>query len=278
MNTLLITVVLFALLFDFTNGFHDTANAIATSVSTGAVSPRVAVVAAAFLNFLGAFVSLKVAATIAQGIVNPGAITLSVILAGIIGAILWNLITWRFGLPISSSHSLIGGVAGAAVVASGWHVIKWGGLQNKVLLPSLAAPILGLVGAAILMYIILWLTRKQLSVGVNKVFRKLQLVSGGFVAFTHGTNDAQKTMGIIALALLAGHPHQHFHVPLWVIVASATAMAAGNILRGLAHSSYARQKTGQAGVSAGFCRRNHYRRLTLGQCLLWFPSFNHSHH
>lgn len=232
MDIMLITVVVFALVFDFTNGFHDTANAIATSVSTGAVSPKVAVIAAALLNFAGAFVSLSVAATVAKGIVFADAITLHVVLAGVIGAIIWNLITWRFALPTSSSHALIGGVGGAAVAVAGWNVIKWEGLQNKVLIPSLVAPILGLVGAGLIMLLILWLTRNKLSAGINHIFRRLQLVSGGFVAFTHGTNDAQKTMGIIALALLVGHADKQFGVPLWVIISSATAMALGTYLGG----------------------------------------------
>ncbi len=232
MNTLLIAVVLFALLFDFTNGFHDTANAIATSVATKAVSPKVAVIAAAILNFLGAFVSLKVAATVAKGIVVPGAITLDVILAGILAAIIWNILTWRFGLPTSSSHALIGGVAGAAVASAGWSVLLVKGLSNKVVIPSLIAPVLGLAGAGLVLLVIMRLARRYSQAGQDRVFRRLQLVSGAFVAFTHGTNDAQKTMGVIALALLAGHPAAHFAVPLWVILASATAMGLGSYLGG----------------------------------------------
>jgi PiT family inorganic phosphate transporter len=232
MDFTLVAVVIVALFFDFTNGFHDTANAIATIVSTKAISPRKAVIMAAFLNFLGAFVSLKVAATIAKGIVVPEAITLHVVLAGLAGAIIWNLLTWRLGLPTSSSHALIGGVAGAAAMAVGLHVIQWHGLQDKVIVPSLLAPFLGMIGAGILMTVILKLVRKRSQKAVNRVFRRLQLVSGGFVAFTHGTNDAQKTMGIIALALLAANPGEAFHVPLWVIIASATAMAAGTYFGG----------------------------------------------
>jgi PiT family inorganic phosphate transporter len=232
MDFTLITVIAVALFFDFTNGFHDTANAIATIVSTRAVSPRIAVLGAAVLNFLGAFVSLKVATTVAKGIVNPSAITLHVVLAGLAGAIIWNLITWRLAMPTSSSHALIGGVAGAAIVALGLHVIQWHGLRDKVLLPSLAAPFLGLLGAALLMSIIFRIVRGRDQKAVNKFFKRLQIVSGGFVAFTHGTNDAQKTMGIIALALIAGQPNKHFHVPLWVILASASAMAAGTYIGG----------------------------------------------
>jgi PiT family inorganic phosphate transporter len=231
MDTLLLAVVFFALLFDFTNGFHDTANAIATSVATKAVRPKVAVIAAAILNFLGAFVSLEVAATVAKGIVTPEAIGLQVVLAGVVAATIWNLTTWRFGLPTSSSHALIGGVAGAAIVSAGWDVLILDGLKNKVLIPSLVAPVLGFAISIGLVLVILWLVRRNLH-GKERLFRRLQLVSGSFVAFTHGTNDAQKTMGIITLALMAGHPDKAFEVPLWVILSSATAMAVGTYLGG----------------------------------------------
>jgi inorganic phosphate transporter, PiT family len=230
----LVAVVAVALFFDFTNGFHDTANAIATSVSTRALSPRAAVLSAAFLNFAGAFVSLEVAATVASGIVDAGAISLDVVLAGLVGAITWNLITWYLALPSSSSHALIGGVAGSAAAAAGFDVLKWEGIVEKVLIPSLAAPVLGLLGATALMVVIIWIIRRRAPTRVNRVFRRLQLVSGAFVAFTHGTNDAQKTMGIIALALVvSGHlPADDFHVPLWVIVSAAAAMAAGTYAGG----------------------------------------------
>src|SRR5215210_8073292 len=183
-----------ALFFDFTNGFHDTANSIATTVSTRAVSPRVAVLGAAILNFAGAFVSLEVAATVAKGIVIPDVITLDVVLAGLVGAITWNLITWYFGLPSSSSHALIGGVLGSVMAAAGTDAVKWEGLRERVLIPSLAAPFLGVASAAALMIGITWVIRRRSPTRVNRVFRRLQLVSGGFVAFTHGTNDAPKTM------------------------------------------------------------------------------------
>jgi PiT family inorganic phosphate transporter len=230
----LVAVVAVALFFDFTNGFHDTANAIATSVSTRALSPRAAVLSAAVLNFAGAFVFLQVAATVATGIVNPDVITLEVVLAGLVGAITWNLITWYLALPSSSSHALIGGILGSAIAANGFDVVNWEGLKDKVLIPSLLAPVLGLIGAAALMTVILWIIRKRAPGVVNRVFRRLQLVSGGFVAFTHGTNDAQKTMGIITLALISsGHLEaEPFHVPTWVIVGAATAMAAGTYAGG----------------------------------------------
>ena len=223
-----------ALFFDFTNGFHDTANSIATSVSTRALSPRAAVISAAILNFLGAFVSFAVAATIAKGIVDQEAVTPDVILAGLVGAITWNLVTWYLALPSSSSHALIGGILGSAVAASGLDVVKWGGLKEKVLIPSLLAPFLGVAIAAALMLVLTWIIRRRSPGTVNRVFRRLQLISGGFVAFTHGTNDAQKTMGIIMLALIStGHlPATAERPPTWVIVSAALAMALGTYAGG----------------------------------------------
>ena len=266
MDYTLIAVVIVALCFDFTNGFHDTANAIATSVSTKALSPRLAVLGAAILNFLGAFVSLHVAATIAKGIVNPGAITLTVVLAGLAGAIIWNLITWRVGLPTSSSHALIGGVAGSAAIAAGASVINWEGIQQKVLIPSLVAPVLGLIGALILLKVIMLVARRYSDVKVNKIFRRLQLVSGGFVAFTHGTNDAQKTMGIIALALIAANPGQEFHVPLWVIISSATAMGLGTYLGGWRIIKTLGQRITKLEPAQGFAAE------TTTATILWFTA------
>jgi inorganic phosphate transporter, PiT family len=229
----LVAVVAVALFFDFTNGFHDTANSIATSVSTRALSPRAAVLSAAVLNILGAFVSLKVAATVAKGIVNPEAITLDVVLAGLVGAITWNLITWYLGLPSSSSHALIGGILGSSIAAAGTDVVNWNGLKEKVLIPSLIAPFAGLAIAGLLMVLITWVIRRRAPGIVNRVFRRFQLVSGGFVAFTHGTNDAQKTMGIIALALIAGgHLAPDADPPTWVIISAALAMGAGTYAGG----------------------------------------------
>ena len=230
----LVAVVIVALFFDFTNGFHDTANAIATSVSTRALTPRTAVLLAAILNFAGAFASFAVAATIAKGIVNPDAITLNVILAGLVGAITWNLITWFLGLPSSSSHALIGGVAGSAIAASGLDVINWDGIWDKVVIPGVLSPVVGFAAALTLMLVIVWVIRRRSPTRVNRVFRRAQIVSGSFVAFTHGTNDAQKTMGIIALALVvSGHLDEDFsRPPSWVIVSSALAMAIGTYAGG----------------------------------------------
>jgi PiT family inorganic phosphate transporter len=232
MSFSLVAVVAVALFFDFTNGFHDSANAIATTVSTRALSPRLAVLGAAVLNFAGAFISLKVASTIGKGIIHPDAITLKVVLAGLVGAIAWNLVTWYLGLPSSSSHALIGGVAGAAIAATGMGVIKWDGLRDKVLVPSLLAPVFGFLLAALLTVIIFWIVRKMAPGPVNRVFRRLVLLSGGFVALTHGTNDAQKTMGVIALALVAANPGDQFGVPTWVIVSAASAIALGTYAGG----------------------------------------------
>ena len=230
----LAAVIATALFFDFTNGFHDTANAIATSVSTRALTPRTAVVLAAILNFLGAFVSFAVAATIAKGIVNADAITLSVILAGLVGAITWNLVTWFLGLPSSSSHALIGGVAGSAIAASGPDVINWDGIWDKVVIPGLLSPTVGFAAAFAFMILIIWVIRRRSPSRVNRVFRRGQILSGSFVAFTHGTNDAQKTMGIIALALIvSGHLSPDFdRPPTWVIVSSALAMSIGTYVGG----------------------------------------------
>jgi PiT family inorganic phosphate transporter len=234
MDPTLWAVVAIALFFDFTNGFHDSANSIATSVSTRALSPRVAVLSSAVLNFAGAFVSLKVAATIAKGIVDPDVITLNLVMAGLVGAITWNLITWFVGLPSSSSHALIGGMIGSAIAADGVSVVQWSGIWHNVLIPSLAAPFLGVAFAFVLILAITWLIARRSPSKVNRGFRHAQLVSGGFVAFTHGTNDAQKTMGIIALALVAsGHLDADFtRPPTWVIASAAIAMAAGTYAGG----------------------------------------------
>lgn len=232
MQDLLIVIVILALFFDFTNGFHDTANAIATSVATKALTPKTAVLLAAVLNFLGAFVSLHVAATIAKGIVDSTAITLPTVFAGIAGAIVWNLFTWRIGMPTSSSHALVGGVVGATIASVGMGAVHWQGIAEKVLVPSIIAPVLGVALASLVMFVIVRLVPKTNGKQSQKVFRRLQIVSASFVAFTHGTNDAQKTMGIIALALIAVHPTNNFSVPLWVILSAASAMALGTYVGG----------------------------------------------
>jgi PiT family inorganic phosphate transporter len=228
-DVVLVIVIATALAFDFTNGFHDTANVVATSISTRAMSPRVAVGMAALLNFAGAFISLQVAATVAKGIVNADAITPTIVFAGLIGAIAWNLITWYFGLPSSSSHALIGGVVGAMIAAVGTSAVDGESLLAKVFVPAIVAPIVAfaIAGTAILVaYRIVGRVRPG---PVNRGFRLGQVVSGGMLALAHGTNDAQKTMGIITLALIANGniDPNNFHVPTWVVVSSATAIALG---------------------------------------------------
>lgn len=232
MDIVLLIVVATALFFDFTNGFHDTANAVSTIVATKAVSPRIAVMGAAILNFIGAFISLHVAATIAGGIVRADAISLPIIMAGLTGAIIWNLITWRAGIPSSSSHALVGGIIGASIVASGWNVVQWSSFASHVLIPSLLSPFIGLAVAFAFMIIVIAITNAYPHKQSDSLFRRIQLASGGLVALMHGTNDAQKTMGIIALALLTVSVDKTLTIPLWVIIASATAMAAGTWLGG----------------------------------------------
>jgi inorganic phosphate transporter, PiT family len=227
-DVILVLVVGAALAFDFTNGFHDTANVVATSISTRAMPPRIAVGYAALLNFAGAFISIAVAATIAQDVVSVDAITPTVVFAGLIGAISWNLITWYFGLPSSSSHALIGGVVGAAFAAGGANAVLGAGVLGKVLIPAVIAPILafGVGGAAILVcYRIVGRLRPG---PVMRGYRLGQIASGGLLALAHGTNDAQKTMGVITLALIAnGNLAPGSDPPTWVIVSAATAIALG---------------------------------------------------
>jgi PiT family inorganic phosphate transporter len=228
-DVILVIVVGTALAFDFTNGFHDTANAVATSISTRAMSPRAAVALAAVLNFVGAFISLEVAATVAKGIVQADVITTTIVFAGLIGAIAWNLVTWYFGLPSSSSHALIGGVAGAAFVAAGPDAVLGAGLLDKVVIPALVAPLVAFLSAGFAILLAYRIVGRLRPGPVNRGFRFGQVASGGILALAHGTNDAQKTMGIITLALIANgnlNPNE-FEVPLWVVVSSAAAIALG---------------------------------------------------
>ncbi len=230
---LLIIVVATALVFDFTNGFHDTANVVATSISTRAMAPKIAVGYAAVLNFVGAFLSIQVAATIANGIVDANLITEPVVFGGLIGAIAWNLITWYYGLPSSSSHALIGGVVGAAFAAKGPDAIMGSGLLGKVAVPAVVAPILAFVVAGAAITAIYRVVRHLRPGPTNAGFKLGQILSGGLLALAHGTNDAQKTMGIITLALIAaGELDAGADPPFWVIVSAASAIALGTYLGG----------------------------------------------
>jgi len=232
-DVILVIVVATALAFDFTNGFHDTANAVATSISTRALPPNVAVGMAAVLNFAGAFISLEVAATVAKGIVEADLVTTTIVFAGLIGAIAWNLATWYFGLPSSSSHALIGGVVGAAFAAQGADAVKGDGLIEKVLVPALIAPILAFLVAVVAIVLAYRIVGRLRPGPVNRGYRLGQIVSASLFSLSHGTNDAQKTMGIIALALVAhGDLAAGANPPTWVVVSAATAIALGTYVGG----------------------------------------------
>ncbi len=226
---ILIGVVVVALAFDYTNGFHDAANAIATSISTRALTPRVALTLAAVMNFVGALLGQKVAHTVSDTIdtagfsVNHG---LTIVLCGLLGAIIWNLTTWWFGLPSSSSHALIGGLVGSAM-ASG-AVVHWKTIVDKVLIPMVASPLVGFTLAFLLMLTFMWVLRNRNPRKVSRTFRMLQTVSAAALALGHGLQDAQKTMGVIFLALITtGHASSGDRLPLWVVLAAAGAISAG---------------------------------------------------
>ncbi len=228
---LIYSVVIVALIFDYINGFHDTANAIATSVLTRALSIPVAILMASSLNFLGAILSTAVAHTIGKGIVDPETVTETVILAGMVGAVIWNLFTWRLGLPSSSSRALIGGVMGAVIAYKGFTALNWWGLL-KIFSALIISPILGLIFGYFFMVGMFWVFRKSRPDKLNRWFKRLQVLSAGFMALTHGSNDAQKTMGVITMALIAGGMIDTFVVPIWVIIACASAMALGTAAGG----------------------------------------------
>jgi PiT family inorganic phosphate transporter len=227
-DVILAIVVATALAFDFTNGFHDTANVVATSISTRAMSPRLAVGFAAILNFVGAFISLEVAATVAQDVVEADAITPTIVFAGLIGAITWNVITWYYGMPSSSSHALIGGVVGSTLVAAGADSVLGDGIVGKVLIPAVVAPVVAFVVGGIAIVVCYRVVGRQRPGPVARGFRLGQVVSGGLLALAHGTNDAQKTMGVITLALIAnGNLPADADPPVWVVVSAALAIALG---------------------------------------------------
>jgi inorganic phosphate transporter, PiT family len=234
---IVVIVVATALIFDFTNGFHDTANVVATSISTRAMPPRVAVGYAAILNFVGAFVSLEVAATVAKDVVSVDAnsVGLLAVFGGLVGAIAWNLITWYFGLPSSSSHALIGGMVGAVFVAEGHeNVFFQEGILGKVMVPALVAPVLAFLVGGLAIVVVYRIVGRLRPGPVTGGFRFGQVISGGLLALAHGTNDAQKTMGVITLALVANGTlsGEEFHVPDWVVISAATAIALGTYVGG----------------------------------------------
>ncbi len=223
----IVAIIAIALVFDYTNGFHDAANAIATSVSTRALTPRAALIMAAVFNFIGALIGTGVAKTVGSGIIEApvGMSGMLVVFCGLGGAITWNIITWYFGLPSSSSHALIGGLVGAALAAG--VGVKWLGIADKVLIPMILSPLVGFTLAYVLMTAILWIFRNGHPARMSRGFRLAQTVSAGAMALGHGLQDAQKTMGVIVLALVVGGYQTGFDVPLWVIILVALALAAG---------------------------------------------------
>jgi len=232
-DTVLVLVVIVALAFDFTNGFHDTGNAMATSIATGALGPRTAVAISGVLNFVGAFLSLAVAATIASGLVSTSKVTLTVVAAGLAGGIIWNLLTWLLGIPSSSSHALIGGVVGSTIAAAGGSAVLWHGLVSKVVLPAVLSPIIAALVAACGTWLLYRITRSLTDGARKHGFRIGQIGSACVVSLAHGTNDAQKTMGVITLALIVnGTVAKGSNAPVWVITCCALAIAAGTYIGG----------------------------------------------
>ena len=232
-DAILVLVVITALAFDFTNGFHDTGNAMATSIATGALPPRVAVALSGVLNLVGAFLSLAVAATIASGLVDTKVVTLTVVAAGLTGGIIWNLVTWFFGIPSSSSHALIGGVIGATIAAAGGHAVKWHGLVSKVVIPAALSPIIAGLVAATGTWLLYRISRSLKDRARTHGFRIGQIGSASMVSLAHGTNDAQKTMGVITLALIVnGTLPQNATAPFWVILTCGLAISAGTYVGG----------------------------------------------
>lgn len=231
---LLLIVVVTALAFDFTNGFHDTGNAMATSIASGALAPRVAVALSAVLNLIGAFLSTAVAATIAKGLIDANLVTLELVFAGLVGGIVWNLLTWLLGIPSSSSHALIGGIVGATIAAVGLRGVIWSGVVSKVIVPAVVAALLATLVGAAGTWLVYRTTRGVAEKRTERGFRRGQIGSASLVSLAHGTNDAQKTMGVIFLALMSyGAVSTTASVPpLWVIVSCAVAMAAGTYLGG----------------------------------------------
>ena len=232
MTASLVVVLVLAVVFDYINGFHDTANAIATSVATRALRPQHALLMAAAFNFIGAFAGTAVAKTIGAGLVQETTTSQAVVMAALLGAIAWNLLTWRLGIPSSSSHALIGSLLGATILAAGTGAVKWDGVVSKVLVPLVSSPILGFIIAFWLMIALYWIFRRARRRPMTRGFRRLQVLSAGYMAFAHGSNDAQKTMGIVTLALFSAGVIPTVDVPVWVIVVAASAISLGTAVGG----------------------------------------------
>jgi len=276
MFTLLVVIVIVALIFDFFNGFHDAANSIATVVSTRVLSPGLAVIWAAFFNFIAAFVfPLKVATTIGKGLVRPEAATEYVILAGLVGAIVWDILTWYFGLPTSSSHALIGGYAGAAIAKVGFDAILYKGWE-KTIVSMFLSPVIGLVLGLGMMVLVSWLFRNAFPHRVDKYFRKLQLVSAGLYSLGHGGNDAQKTMGIIAILLYSyqrskGQAPADIHVAMWMVLVCHAAIALGTLSGGWRIVKTMGAKITKLKPVGGFCAETAAALTLFGNSYLGIP-------
>jgi len=270
-DLLLVVVIVTALVFDFTNGFHDTANSIATAVSTRALTPRQAVALAAVANLVGAFVTTAVAKTVGQGIIDTGLATEQTILAALLGAITWNLFTWRLGLPSSSSHALFGGLIGAALVQSGVDGVEWAGIVEKIVIPGVLSPILGFAGAFVLLLVIYWAFFRVTPRTGNRVFRTGQLFSSTWFSFTHGANDAQKTMGVIALALYLNGSIDDFYIPDWVKVAAGLAIAAGTYVGGWRIVRTLGQRVFNMDPPSGFAAQTAAGTVLYGASIAGFP-------
>jgi len=268
---LVLIVIFIALIFDFLNGFHDSANSIATIVSTQVLSPQKAVLFAAFFNFVAAFTfDLNVAKTIGNGLINISSIDIYIIMSGLIGAIIWNLLTWYFGIPVSSSHALIGGYGGAAVIKLGFGVLIASG-WIKVIMFIFIAPMIGLILGLINMFITTWVVRNQKPRKVDKVFRRLQLVSAAFYSFGHGTNDAQKTMGIIVGILVAAKYLDHFYVPFYVVILCHFSIAMGTLFGGWRIVKTMGMKITKLRPIGGFCAEFAGATTLIGTALLGIP-------
>ncbi len=271
MLELVLIVIFIALIFDYLNGFHDSANSIATIVSTQVLSPQKAVLFAAFFNFIAAFtLDVNVAKTIGSGIVNLTDIDVYVIASGLIGAIVWNLVTWYYGIPVSSSHALVGGYGGAAVLKLGFGVLVVSG-WIKIIAFIFIAPLIGFIFGMINMFITTWIVKNQKPRKVDRVFRRLQLVSAAFYSFGHGTNDAQKTMGIIVGVLVAANYLDHFYVPFWVVIICHFAIAMGTMFGGWRIVKTMGMKITKLRPIGGFCAEFAGAATLIGTALLGIP-------
>jgi phosphate/sulfate permease len=270
-TALVLIIIVVALGFDYTNGFHDAANAIATTVATRAMTPRAALLMAAVFNVLGALISTAVAKTVGSGIIDKpvGNRGLVIVLGALVGAITWNLITWYFGLPSSSSHALIGGLVGSALAAS--HGVKWAALLDKVVIPMVVSPLIGFGCAYLFMLAVLWVFRGANPRRANRGFRLAQIGSGAAMAFGHGTQDAQKTMGVIALALFTSGHIDNFYIPFWVVLAAALAISLGTYAGGYRIMRTLGRRVIQLTPAGGFAAQTVASAVLFGTAHLGLP-------